>query len=439
LTISRASLLSVGWSIELGSQIQKQQEVKQVLGGVPYLFYNVQAGLDLSFGNISVDVPNVPSFKDLIIVDPSDPSLYLSLSQVPVISQLALSLNGRIPYVPKYPPTGGSGLTVTTTVSNGALATAAIDAAGSGYPASTTFDVTVNQAGASGGVIAVTTNSSGVPTAVALTRTTGSGYSAATGLATTPLTQGLTQFFGQVFVHGSVPFVIAGIPFNVSGDATMNLDVNNTGQFLDGQANAGKLYSGVLTNASTIVQDVQIGVNGTLDVGYSYGGFKFSLPLGGGSAVYNGPLGGVWLRTVGGTNPLAGTPFSSLNSGPSDSVEGAIFANGQFFVTLTSGYSIGPGRLAFTLTLDNNGISAVADGSLKVELDSNDYGQFNVTAALSASFVSGKVNWSGSASASGRVKTLLGSVGFNLSVAVNNDELVFDLPRPIGKVTIHLP
>jgi hypothetical protein len=358
---------------------------------------------------------------------------------IPVISQLALSLNGRIPYVPKYPPTAGSGLTVTTTVTNGALASVAIDNAGSGYPASTTFDVTVNQADASGGIVAVTTNSSGVPTSVALTGGTGSGYTAATGLKTTPLTQGLTQFFGQVFVHGSVPFVIAGVPLSVSGDVTLNLDVNNTGQFLDGQANAGQLYSGVLGDASTVVQDADIGVNGTLNVGYSYGGFKFSLPLGGGSAVYNGPLGGVWLRTVGGINPLAGTPFSSLSFGPSGSVEGAIFANGQFFVTLTSAYSIGPGTLAFTLILDNSGITAQAAGSLKVELDKNDYAQFNVTATLGASFASGKLNWSGSAGASGKVKTLVGSVGFNLSVAVDNNELVFSLPQPIGKVTIHLP
>jgi hypothetical protein len=326
--INSASLLSVGWSIEMGSQIEQQQQIKQVLGGVPYLFIDAQAGLSGTFGGISISntaiskiSQYIPSLK--VVIDPSDPSLYLSLPSVAgyqlPISQLALSLNGRIPYVPTYAPTAGSGLTVTTTVSNGSLATVAIDKPGSGYPASTTFDATVKEAGASSAVIAVTTNSSGVPTSVALTSTTGADYTAASGLTTTSLTQGLTQFFGQIFLNGSIQIPIDGIPLTVAGNVTANLDVNNTGQFLDGAANAGQLVSNTLADASTILHDVDIGVNGTVSISYppssdtsSTGGFKFSVPLGGASAVYNGPLGGVWFEAIGGPNPLAGTPFSSL-------------------------------------------------------------------------------------------------------------------------------
>jgi hypothetical protein len=439
LTLNTANLITAGWSIQLGSQINQQQQIGQVLGGVPYLFLGANIDLQGSFGGKPITVPKVPHVTPTVIVDPSDPFLYLSVPGVPVISKLGLSLHGRIPYVPQYPPTPGSGLTVTATVTGGALASIALDNPGSGYPASATFNVMVNQAGASGGIIAVTTNSSGVPVSVAVTGTTGSGYSAATGLSTTLLTQSLTKFFGQVFVNASVPFAIAGVPLSLSGDVTLGLDVNNTGQFLDGQANAGGLFGGTLANASTILQDVEIGVNGTLDVGFKYGGFNFHLPLGGASAVYNGPAGGVWFQAERGPNPLAGTPFASLSFGPHDTVEGAIFTNGQFFLTLTAGYTIGPGTLAFTLTLDNSGASAVATGNLKVELDKNDYAQFAVTAALDATFLSGKVKWSGSASATGKVVTILGSTGFGLTATVDQNEIVFDLPRPIGRVVIHLP
>jgi hypothetical protein len=74
---------------------------------------------------------------------------------------------------------GGSGLTITVTVSGGAIATVAIGAAGTGYPPSTTFMVNIIQAGSTGGTAMVTTNSSGVPTAVAL-GTAGASYTAAT-------------------------------------------------------------------------------------------------------------------------------------------------------------------------------------------------------------------------------------------------------------------
>lgn len=76
-------------------------------------------------------------------------------------------------------PNGGSGLTLTLTVSTGAVSGVAIGAAGSGYPASTTFLVAPQQTGGSGATVWVTTNGSGVPTTVGVA-SGGTGYTAAT-------------------------------------------------------------------------------------------------------------------------------------------------------------------------------------------------------------------------------------------------------------------
>jgi hypothetical protein len=102
-----------------------------------------------------------------------------------VTSTVTVTNNGPAVPHPLNFASKGSGLTITITVSSGALSTTAIGAAGSGYLPSATFIVTVNQTGGSGGVVYVTTNSSGVPTAVAVAAA-GSGYSAGT-LPTTEL------------------------------------------------------------------------------------------------------------------------------------------------------------------------------------------------------------------------------------------------------------
>lgn len=129
-----------------------------------------------------------------------------TLSPAPAVgSTIVVTNNG--PAVPNALDfgNGGSGLTITYTVSSGAITAPSIGAAGSGYPPSSTFVVTVNQAGGSGGVIAVTTNASGVPTSVALV-TGGAGYSAGT-VATTVLgqyllTTGCAHMFVDVTAAG---------------------------------------------------------------------------------------------------------------------------------------------------------------------------------------------------------------------------------------------
>ncbi len=88
------------------------------------------------------------------------------------------------------PPTGnavalnawaapGSGGTVTLTVVAGAVTAVAVAAAGTAYPASTTFMAAPVQSGGSGCLFAVTTNGSGVPTGVTfISGQGGTGYTA---------------------------------------------------------------------------------------------------------------------------------------------------------------------------------------------------------------------------------------------------------------------
>jgi hypothetical protein len=76
---------------------------------------------------------------------------------------------------------GGSGLTVALTVSGGAVTGVAIGAAGSGYPPSTAFLASPQQAGGHSCVFLVIVNGSGVPTTlVFIAGAGGAGYTAAT-------------------------------------------------------------------------------------------------------------------------------------------------------------------------------------------------------------------------------------------------------------------
>jgi hypothetical protein len=101
--------------------------------------------------------------------------------------------------------------------------------------------------------------------------------------------------------------------------------------------------------------------------------------------------------------------------------------------------SIGPGTLQLTLALTQNGISAIGSGSFKAEVNSEDYVQANVTVALSVDVVSGKLAWSGTASASGKL-VLLGLDAGSVSVdaTVDNNEIEFNFGHGI-KLTIPLP
>src|SRR5262249_43730082 len=142
----------------------------------------------------------------------------------------------------------------------------------------------------------------------------------------------------------------------------------------------------------------------------------------------NGPLGGLWLRGVKGIdNPLAGTPFAWLTISETDAVEAAVYANGHFFVTLTTEYPVLGATLSFKLMLTNTGVNAEVKGDVKWELDSQDYVEADFDAALWITYSGGRLHYSGSASATGTLSTIFGSSSGSVSAWVTDDAIAFDI------------
>lgn len=165
-------------------------------GGADQIFsfqQSISAGssatIDLSamtniLAQAAVAIARIKGYQLRLLSATNDPTI----SPAPVGTSIAvISNNGPATPVQLDFGAAGTGLTIAFTVSTGVMTGPSIGAAGTGYPKSATFIVTVNQAGGSGAVVSVTTNSSGVPTAVALV-TGGTGYTAAT-VGTTVLGQ----------------------------------------------------------------------------------------------------------------------------------------------------------------------------------------------------------------------------------------------------------
>ncbi len=111
---------------------------------------------------------------------------------------------------------GGTGLTIDVTAVAGAITVATIGTAGSGYPKSSIFLVSVIQSTATQGLIAITTNSSGVPTAAAIVNA-GASYTTATGLATFVVTFFNVKTGGvhQVFDRSATGYTVSSTKKNV--------------------------------------------------------------------------------------------------------------------------------------------------------------------------------------------------------------------------------
>jgi hypothetical protein len=371
LDMSNVSVLNDHWTIELGSQVSTQRGGAEVLGGVPYLVYGGKAGYHASFGGVSINKTLGPSDPGTVIIaEPSDPFLYVGhVAQNGTLDwQFAGSLNGRIPYTPTYRPTSAPAAAV-------------------------------------------------------------------------------TQFFGHAFAAGTYDLSgLTGLPLTAAGNVTMNLDARRTGLssanqsasqlFSDlarlghgtGTLPGGKGSTGQSRPLAGVFGNIDVGVNAELDLSYQAAGYNFTVRLGGASAVFNGPLGGLWLRGVRGIdNPLAGTPFAWLTASPTDSLEASAYSDGRFVVTLTSEYPVLGTDLRFTLTLTNSGVTARVHGDVKWELDSNDYVEADFDATLGITYASGRLHYSGSITATGTLSTFFGSESGGVDAWVTDGAIGFDI------------
>lgn len=166
-------------------------------------------------------------------------------------------------------------------------------------------------------------------------------------------------YFGHVFAAGEFP--LSGLPATVSGDVTVDLDANDDGMFLGGAGNADQLFQGDLNALGNAARDIQVGVNGAVNLGYSVGGYQLTVPVGEASLFYSGPQEAVWFKGVQGSevNTFRGTILEDFQTGPGTKIEGFVYRTGQFSVATTSSYKfMKSANAALTLTVTNNAISA---------------------------------------------------------------------------------
>ncbi len=98
---------------------------------------------------------------------------------------------------------------------------------------------------------------------------------------------------------------LGSLPASVSGEVVLDLDANNDGQFVGGKLRElfTKQPGGALSAA---MNDVALGVNGVVELGYNVGGIDLSLPAGSATLVYRP---GVLALRGGHDNMFAGTPL----------------------------------------------------------------------------------------------------------------------------------
>lgn len=202
-----------------------------------------------------------------------------------------------------------------------------------------------------------------------------------------PAPANLAGNYGHVYAAGAFP--LSGVPLTVAGDVTVNLDANGDGQLLGGAGNASQLFRGDLTALDAVVRDINVGVNGSVNLGYKVGGFNVSVPLGQASVFYSGPQQAVFFEGTQGTamNTWAGTPLANFQVGPGAAIEGYAYRDGRFSVATTSNYRFFTADAALTITVTDHDISA--RGTLTTPIASAD--------VVGTIGFDGVVNWSGTA------------------------------------------
>ena len=204
-----------------------------------------------------------------------------------------------------------------------------------------------------------------------------------------------TEFYGQVFAAGSFP--IAGLPMTVDGDVTVNLDANHDGQYLGGAGNASQLFHGDLGAIDNVLKDINVGVNGSVNLGYSVAGVKVSVPVGQASAYYSGQDQAFFFEGKQGTalnhqlpvSPWANTILKNFQVGQGAAIEGYVYRDGRFSVSTSTNYQFFFANAALTLTVTNQDISA--SGTLSAPI-------FNSSVEVGGSIgFNGDFSWSGHA------------------------------------------
>ena len=119
------------------------------------------------------------------------------------------------------------------------------------------------------------------------------------------------------------------------------------------------MLDGDFSEVREILNDLQIGINGRLDLVVIQD--KFNVEMGRSSVVIDGPNETIWVRgQQGGVNPFAGTPLESFNAGTQTLVmEGIINWDGDFLLSTTTFYKVDQINFEYGIKISNDGITAL--------------------------------------------------------------------------------
>ena len=220
---------------------------------------------------------------------------------------------------------------------------------------------------------------------------------------------GLTHFYGHVYANWQVEMIPEMTALD--GSAIVDLDANDDGTIEIDRSHVSELYAGHISPASPLLRDVNIGFNGRLT--FHVPGSTLDLKLPKTSIVYNGEQEGMWIRSsLAGVSPWSGTLLDQLETKQEDILEGQAFANGHFFLKLTSHLDLpAGGELHLEFVQADTGLSAEVTGSVKWTgsvgiggVNASCEATGSASGSLAIDWGGGSLDYSGSLRVSGSVK-----------------------------------
>jgi uncharacterized repeat protein (TIGR01451 family) len=264
---------------------------------------------------------------------------------------------------------------------------------------------------------------------------------------------GVTEIFGHVFAVGKFKFKLGPAPMEVEAANVFNLDADRDGQFLAGLATADDLrdiITGDFSQFRDILNDVQFGSNGRLDMVLDLKATEVAFDLGNTSVVVNGLEETIWVRAEQ-ENPLDGTPLEDLVVSVTGVFEGMVNWDGDFLFAVTADYGLFGADLIFDLVITQEGISAqltgriewsatidylagtvsgkaIAEISGRVEIDFDDLGHPSLSGSISASGkLTAKIAGDNKKLFEGSIDALVRKPGFR-----------FKFPRGVGSLDLDI-
>ena len=260
----------------------------------------------------------------------------------------------------------------------------------------------------------------------------------------------VSEFFGHVYVSGSVPFKIWYVPFEAHGDSVFNLDADRDGQFLGGLFDGGDLFRGNfddLPNSREVLNDIQAGSNGSLFIKPEAEDAKIKYAIHAGEAtwVFNGPAETFWFRGERGEDGslFNGTPLDFLDVRSNDKMEAMVHGDGHFVLRATAVIGVGSIEVESAITISNEGITASLKGRAEWSADF-EYLGVSISGKAIATFTAevtieidddGDVHVSGSVEADGKLKGEFNGekkTFFDDSIGASLDDGVFLFEFPMG-------